>query len=140
MTDLYDDVPIVPSESSIVSPMDYCICFQGWNDVAVWRDFKPIYISEDIWPHYIEHVTSERVTRRSQSGASNQNRPIHGGVTTHTGGSVSFAVYAKRMAASLEREPSLMELFVETHVRSQDRQKGVQQFVDNRAQHFMVYL
>jgi len=21
---------------------------QGWNDVAVWRDFKPIYIPEDI--------------------------------------------------------------------------------------------
>ena len=34
--------------------------FQGWNDVAVWWDFKPIYISEDIWPHYLEHVTSER--------------------------------------------------------------------------------
>jgi len=33
-----------------------------------------------------------------------------------------------------------MELFVETHVWSQDRQKGVQQFVDNRAQHFMVCL
>ena len=33
---------------------------QGWNDVAVWRDFKPIYIPEDIWPHYLEHVTSER--------------------------------------------------------------------------------
>jgi hypothetical protein len=31
-----------------------------------------------------------------------------------------------------------MELFVETHVRSQDCQKGVQQFVDNRAQHFVV--
>jgi len=31
-----------------------------------------------------------------------------------------------------------MELFVETHVRSEDRQKGVQQFVDNRAQHFVV--
>ncbi|KAL9382094.1 hypothetical protein Peur_025129 [Populus x canadensis] len=31
-----------------------------------------------------------------------------------------------------------MELFVETHVRSQDRQKGVQQFVDNRAQHFVL--
>jgi hypothetical protein len=30
-----------------------------------------------------------------------------------------------------------MELFVETHVRSQDRQKGMQQFVDNRAQHFV---
>jgi len=33
-----------------------------------------------------------------------------------------------------------MKLFVETHVRSQDRQKGAQQFVDNRAQHFVVCL
>jgi hypothetical protein len=70
---------------------------QGWNDVAVWRDFKSIYIPEDIWPHYLEHVTSEQFTRRSQSGASNQNRPIHGSVTTHTGGSVSFTVHAKQM-------------------------------------------
>jgi hypothetical protein len=31
-----------------------------------------------------------------------------------------------------------MELFVKTHVRSQDRQKGMQQYVDNRAQHFVV--
>jgi hypothetical protein len=23
---------------------------QGWNDVAVLRDFKPLYISTDIWP------------------------------------------------------------------------------------------
>jgi len=51
---------------------------QSWNDVAVWRDFKPIYIPEDIWSHYLEHVTSERFTRCSQSGASNRNRPIHG--------------------------------------------------------------
>jgi len=29
---------------------------------------------------------------------------------------------------------------VETHVRSQDRQKGAQQFVDNRAQYFVVCL
>jgi hypothetical protein len=31
-----------------------------------------------------------------------------------------------------------MELFVETHVRSEDRQRGVQQFIDNRTQHFVV--
>jgi len=31
-----------------------------------------------------------------------------------------------------------MELFMETHVWSQDRQKRVQQFVDNCASHFMV--
>jgi hypothetical protein len=39
---------------------------------------------------------------------------------------------------SLGREPSPMELFVETHVGSQDRQKGAQQYVDNHAQHFVV--
>jgi len=70
---------------------------QGWNDVAVWRDFKPIYIPTDIWPHYLEHVTSERFTRRSQSGAGNWNQPIHGSVTMHTGSSVPFAAHAKRM-------------------------------------------
>jgi len=70
---------------------------QGWNDVAVWRDFKPIYIPEDIWPHYLEHVMSERFTRHSQSGAGNRNRPIHCSVTTYTGGSVPFATHAKRM-------------------------------------------
>jgi hypothetical protein len=70
---------------------------QGWNDVAIWRNFEPIYIPEDIWPHYLEHVTSERFTQRSQSGANNQNRSIHGLVTTHTGSSVLFAAHAKRV-------------------------------------------
>jgi hypothetical protein len=41
-------------------------------------------------------------------------------------------------ATSLGREPSPMELFVETHVRSQDRQKGMQQYVDSRAQSFVI--
>jgi len=43
-------------------------------------------------------------------------------------------------ATSLGRESSPMELFVETHVQSQDHQKGVQQYVDNRAQLFVVCL
>ncbi|KAL3564589.1 hypothetical protein D5086_032635 [Populus alba] len=90
-----------------------------------------------IWPHYLEHVMSERFTRRSQSDARNRNRPIHGSVTTLTGGSVSFSTHTKWMATSLGREPSPMELFMETHMRCQNCQKGAQQFVDNRAKHFM---
>ncbi|XP_073261999.1 UPF0481 protein At3g47200-like [Populus alba] len=35
------------------------------------------------------------------------------------------------VATTLGHESSLMELFVETHVRNEDRQKEVQQFVDN---------
>ena len=40
--------------------------FEGWNEVAVWREFKPPFISEEIWTTYIEHVTSERFSRRQQ--------------------------------------------------------------------------
>jgi len=70
---------------------------EGWNEVAVWREFKPQFISGDIWMQYIEHVMSELFARRSQSGADNQNRQIHGSVTTHTGGSVPFSPHTKRM-------------------------------------------
>jgi hypothetical protein len=70
---------------------------EGWNEVAVWREFKPPFISGEIWTAYIEHVTSEWFSRRSQSGANNRNRQIHGSVTTHTGGSVPFNAHAKRM-------------------------------------------
>ena len=70
---------------------------ERWNEVAVWREFKPPFISGDIWMTYIEHVTSERFTRLSQSGADNRHRQIHGSVTTHTGNSVPFSAHAKRM-------------------------------------------
>jgi hypothetical protein len=36
---------------------------EGWNEVAVWWEFKPPFILGDIWTQYIEHVTSERSTR-----------------------------------------------------------------------------
>ena len=71
---------------------------EGWNQVAVWQEiFKPPFISGEIWTAHIEHVTSERFSRRSQSGADNRNRKIHGSMTTHTGGSVPFSAHAKRM-------------------------------------------
>jgi hypothetical protein len=70
---------------------------EGWNEVAVWREFKLPFISGDIWTAYIEHVTSERFSRRSQSGAHNRIQQIHGLVTMHIGGSVPFSAHAKRM-------------------------------------------
>jgi len=71
--------------------------FEGWNEMAIWREFKPPFISGEIWTAYIEHVTSERFSRSSQSGAINRNRQIHGSVTKHTDGSVPFSAYTKRM-------------------------------------------
>jgi hypothetical protein len=70
---------------------------EGWNEVAVSQEFKPPFISGEIWTIYIEHVTSKQFSWCSQSGADNRNRQIHGSVTTHTGGSVPFSAHAKRM-------------------------------------------
>jgi len=70
---------------------------RGWNDMAVWRNFRPLYIPEDIWPQYIQYVTSEWFIRCSQFDADNQNRQIHGSVTTHTNNSVPFTAHAKWM-------------------------------------------
>jgi hypothetical protein len=70
---------------------------EGWNEVAVWQKLKSPFILGDIWITYIEHMTSELFLRRSQSGANNRNRQIHGSVTTHTGGFVPFSTHAKRM-------------------------------------------
>jgi len=70
---------------------------ERWNEVAIWQEFKPPFISGGIWTTYIEHVTSELFSRRSQSGADNRNRQIHDSVTTHTGGSVPFSAHAKLM-------------------------------------------
>jgi hypothetical protein len=70
---------------------------EGWNEVAILQEFKPPFISGDIWAVYIEHVTSEWFSRCSQSGAVNRNWKIHGSVTMHTGGSVPFSAHAKRM-------------------------------------------
>ena len=44
---------------------------QGWNNVAVWTDFKLIYILTYILQQYLEHITSEWFTRCSQPGAGN---------------------------------------------------------------------
>jgi len=70
---------------------------EGWNEVAVWPEFKLSFKSGEIWTAYIEHMTSEWFSRRSQSDANNQNRQIHGSVTTHTGGYVPFSAHAKWM-------------------------------------------
>lgn len=31
----------------------------GWKDVAVWRDFRSMYVLEAIWAEYIQHMTSK---------------------------------------------------------------------------------
>jgi hypothetical protein len=56
-----------------------------------------MYVLEAVWAEYIQYMTFTCLTQRSQSGMDNHNRRVHGLITTHTGGSVSFISHAKRM-------------------------------------------
>jgi len=38
--------------------------------VAVWQEFKPPFISRDIWTQYIEHVTSKQFARQLEPANS----------------------------------------------------------------------
>jgi hypothetical protein len=126
----------------------------GWKDMVVWKDFRSLYILEVVWVEYIHHVTSEHFMRRSQSSAKNQNMQIHGSITTHTDEFILFVLHVKQMIiyiflldpfflkccfiwifltynsfllqnTILERGSRSMKLFVEMHVRNDDRRKGV---------------
>jgi hypothetical protein len=50
----------------------------GWEDMGVWRDSRPPYISEGILDAYIQHVIYKCFLWRSQSGAKNRIKKIHG--------------------------------------------------------------
>jgi hypothetical protein len=63
---------------------------------VIWRDFKPLHISKAIWENYIQNVMWEHFMQRSYSGAKNQNKEIHGSITTQTSGSILFVLHAKR--------------------------------------------
>jgi hypothetical protein len=69
----------------------------AWNDMAIWKNFRPPYISKAIWADYIQHMTSAHFTRGSQSGTENRHRLVHDSVITHTSGSVPFVSHVKRM-------------------------------------------
>jgi hypothetical protein len=65
--------------------------------VAVWKDFRSMYVLKAVWAKYIQYMTFTCLTQWSQSGTNNHNWRVNGLVTTHTGGSVSFISHAKRM-------------------------------------------
>jgi hypothetical protein len=68
----------------------------SWEEVVVWRDFRPPHISKGIWDAYIQHMTFEHFLRRSQSGAENRTKKIHGSIIEHIGEFISFVYHAKR--------------------------------------------
>jgi hypothetical protein len=123
----------------------------AWNDVTVWKDFKPPYTSKDVWAEYIQHMMFAHFTRWSYSCVENQHkhRYVHGSVTSTS--AVLFCLFRLQSiwwdffydihffhllvfinifnwwhffilhATVLKCELSPMELFIKTLVRSDDR-------------------
>ena len=130
-----------------------------WNDVTVWKDFRPPYISKAVWAEYIQHVTSMQFMQRSQSGMESRNRHFRGSVTTYTSGSVSFVLHAKlivrifyllifykyiQLITFLSCRLWFLDAsqawwsFLLKHMCRVMTAKKVQLFVDSRVQHFVV--
>jgi len=70
----------------------------GWNDMTMWMDFRPSYVSEAVWVESIHHVMSARVTQWLQFGAKNLNRRVQGSITMHIGNSIPFISHVKRLS------------------------------------------
>jgi hypothetical protein len=73
----------------------------GWKEVTIWKDFRPMYVSEAVWAEYIQHVSSKNFVRRLPSSTENQNWRVQGFFTTYIDRSILFVLHANRMVRFL---------------------------------------
>ncbi|PWA96724.1 hypothetical protein CTI12_AA036810 [Artemisia annua] len=88
---------------------------------------KPIFISEDTWAGFVGYWDTPEYKGKQE--ANSQNRLKGDGPSTHTGGSVSYREYAKKLETTLKRPPNPFELFVYTHTKNHDETT----FIDKKA-------
>ncbi|GJT44521.1 PDR ABC-type transporter family protein [Tanacetum coccineum] len=88
---------------------------------------KPIFISEDTWAGFVAYWDTPEYKGKQETNS--QNRLKGDGPSTHTGGSVSYREYAKKLETTLKRPPNPFELFVYTHTKNHDKET----FIDKKA-------
>ncbi|PWA66245.1 hypothetical protein CTI12_AA321330 [Artemisia annua] len=88
---------------------------------------KPIFISEDTWAGFVGYWDTPEYKGKRETNS--QNRLKGDGPSTHTGGSVSYREYAKKLETTLKRPPNPFELFVYTHTKNHDQTT----FIDKKA-------
>nr|GMD79458.1 Transposase, Ptta/En/Spm, plant [Ipomoea batatas] len=99
----------------------------NWEKV---KEHRESWIPQPIWNHFVDNIWSkEEWMKKSAKAAKNRNTLKEGSVTKHTAGSCSFVKHKHKMAKSLGREPSQLEIFNATHTRKKDGG----QFVDGKS-------
>ncbi|PWA57863.1 hypothetical protein CTI12_AA405410 [Artemisia annua] len=88
---------------------------------------KPIFISQDTWAGFVGYWDTPEYKGKRETNS--QNRLKGDGPSTHTGGSVSYREYAKKLETTLKRPPNPFELFVYTHTKNHDETT----FIDKKA-------
>ncbi|GJW06916.1 PDR ABC-type transporter family protein [Tanacetum coccineum] len=77
---------------------------------------KPIFISEDTWASFVAYWDTPEYKGKRETNS--QNRLKGDGPSTHTGGSVSYREYAKKLETTLKRPPNPFKLFVRVNESS----------------------
>ncbi|GKA80638.1 PDR ABC-type transporter family protein [Tanacetum coccineum] len=103
------------SRSTIKSSQNLSLT-EGRKELSVPSKFKSMLTSNN--KDFKERIDDGAFTWRKGDGPS-----------THTGGSVSYREYARKLETTLKRPPNPFELFVYTHTKNHDKET----FIDKKA-------
>ncbi|XP_017982588.1 PREDICTED: uncharacterized protein LOC108663353 [Theobroma cacao] len=106
------------------------------NNIMDCKGMSSEWITNEIWDDLVDTVwgTEER-KNKSRKGRQNRLTPKERSIPKHTGGSVPFVVYAKKMAIEMKRNVSFLEVFNRTH----KRMVGHGDFIDNKSKSTSKY-
>ncbi|GJZ72155.1 PDR ABC-type transporter family protein [Tanacetum coccineum] len=109
------------SRSTIESSQNLSLTEGGRKQLSVVNGF------EDTWAGFVAYWDTPEYKGKQETNS--QNYLKGDGPSTHTGGSVSYHEYAKKLETTLKRPPNPFELFVYTHTKNHDKET----FIDKKA-------
>ncbi|MQL73897.1 hypothetical protein Taro_006253 [Colocasia esculenta] len=93
-------------------------------DTTTWMDYGPVWLRRDYWESLCHRWATGPWQERSQ--VAKRNRATEKNL--HTSGSISYATHSQKLRHELERAPTFLKLFDQTH-----KQKGTDDYVSESA-------
>ncbi|KAI3681094.1 hypothetical protein L6452_35876 [Arctium lappa] len=82
------------------------------------KGYAPSWIRQELWDDLVDKVWSiDGGKAKSKAGKKNYATLVDGSVSKHTCSSVSCAQHRLRLGKKLAREPTIVEVFKETHCK-----------------------
>ncbi|KAI3715735.1 hypothetical protein L6452_22722 [Arctium lappa] len=113
-------------------------------DMSALKGYAPSWIRQELWDDLVDKVwTTDGWKTKSKAGKKNRDTLVNGSVSKHTCGSVSCAQHRLRLEKKLAREPTIVEVFKETHCKkiiSEDGTISYGEFIHPKAAMTLVSL